>query len=140
MGAWGSGVFDNDDAADWLVDFDEAAPADRPAVIGDVLQQALDEDYLEADLCSSVIAAAALVRQTLPGAPTYRELSDLGDAAIGELVAVVDAALIRKAVDALNVVLDPESEWSELWGEVDGVDEAAAPVREMLGAFASSTA
>lgn len=33
MGAWHSGVFGNDDAADWAVDFDEATEADRDEVI-----------------------------------------------------------------------------------------------------------
>src|SRR5262249_36443275 len=59
MGAWGTGIFENDDAMDWAVDFQRAPSVQSlrkafEAVVG-------VEDYLERDLGSYALAAAAVL-------------------------------------------------------------------------------
>ena len=59
MGAWGSGPFDNDDAADWLAELEdrgiEAIAAAFDAIPSDVAQ------YVEIPECSAAVAAAEVL-------------------------------------------------------------------------------
>ena len=56
MGAWGSGPFDNDDAADFSEDFDDASAADRPELIRAALQDVVGVvDYLDVDAANVAI-------------------------------------------------------------------------------------
>ena len=57
MGAWGSSVFENDSAADWLGELLEEG---RFQLIGEALG-ALTSGYNEADECSAALAAAEVV-------------------------------------------------------------------------------
>ena len=70
MGAWGAGIFENDDAADWANDFDETDPAERLAFIEDTfaLTDDVDHGQLDIDDCSAVLAAAVVAAQ-LPNGP-----------------------------------------------------------------------
>ena len=62
MGAWGAGPFDNDDAADWAGELEDAEPDERPAMIRAALSDAADEpDYLKIAVGEIAIAAAAVV-------------------------------------------------------------------------------
>jgi hypothetical protein len=58
MGAWGTGVFDNDDAQDWLEDLLEEK---NISILKDTLQQALEEEYVEEPYGSCGIAASEVV-------------------------------------------------------------------------------
>src|SRR5215813_4616250 len=99
MGAWGVGIFENDDAMDWAVRF-KHAPSAQPlrdafaAVIG-------VDDYLERDPGSYALAAAAVVAATkgqpcrdLP--PALRDWAAANrDVATPDLVASALAAIDR---------------------------------------------
>jgi hypothetical protein len=62
MGTWGTGPFDNDDAADFCGDLDHLdAPGRIKAIHGALEEAAQETGYLEADLGSIAVAAAALV-------------------------------------------------------------------------------
>jgi len=65
MGAWGSGSFENDDAADWLAQLVTIAPYDLTKIFG---QAADDATYFEAPAASIVVAAAEVVA-ALNGSP-----------------------------------------------------------------------
>ena len=119
MGAWGAGPFDNDDAADWAYEVEEAADLE-PA--RQALSATLDTDgYLEVPEGACAVAAAALVAATFDGDvrgfPTevVEWIGDHPDAASRE-----DA---RLAVDALDRVTSEESELRSLWA--DGRDGPA---------------
>lgn len=50
MGTWDSGPFDNDTAADWCGDLDDADVAQRPALVREALTRSAGEDgYLDGD-------------------------------------------------------------------------------------------
>ena len=59
MGAWGSGPFDNDDAADLLSELAGMGPAGRAQRVQTALT--LPDGYLQVDDGSMAVAAAALV-------------------------------------------------------------------------------
>ncbi|MEU1597885.1 DUF4259 domain-containing protein [Streptomyces sp. NPDC005708] len=113
MGTWDIGPFDNDTAADFADDLDDAAAAERAALIRGVLVRTVgNQDYLEGPDAEEAVAAAALVAAQCPGgeavSPHYGP---------DEPVPVLPADFRRLAVEALDRVLADESELPELWGE-----------------------
>jgi len=62
MGAWGTGVFDNDGAGDFLALLQGAEPGQREVVIREAFEAVTDpDDYLEVDAGQEAIAAAAVI-------------------------------------------------------------------------------
>ena len=66
MGTWGTGPFDNDTAADFAGDLDDAPPGEREALVRGVLTRTVraTEDL---DEMQEAVAAAALVAAQCPG-------------------------------------------------------------------------
>jgi hypothetical protein len=58
MAAWGTGSFENDDAADWLAELGTIAPDDLTQIF---VQAADNPGYLEAPAASVVVAAAEVI-------------------------------------------------------------------------------
>ncbi len=135
MGTWDFGPFDNDDAADFSGRLTAAPAAERPAILRAALAAVVDEPgYLEIDLATTAIAAAAIVAARLPGAlplSTPYAPDDVNDADwIGP---VTD--LVPPARTVLDRVAGDDSEWRELWQDGGALDEALAalaPCREIL--------
>lgn len=142
MGAWAAGPFDNDDAAAWAGELDDAEPAERPEMIRAALVEAADEDdYLKVSVAEVAIAAAAVLAATQPGGPEFDSSFAPGFLLTGEPAvlsgppAVLDE-LVPLALRALDRVVADESEWHDLWqdsGDLDAAITALAPVREALG-------
>jgi hypothetical protein len=116
MSAWTSGLFDNDDALDFIDDLAEA-PDWRTVV------QALDyvtkqAGYLEAPEGQIAVAAAAIVAAAVGDVTilpdNYRELKAAFGAPPEGAVALARSALAR--------VVAPASELDELWQEGDEHD------------------
>lgn len=123
MGAWGVGIFENDDAMDWAVDF-ERAPSQQ------TLREAFEavvgvEDYLERDPGSYALAAAEVLAAAR-GRPCRDLPPPLRDwAAANQGVATPD--LIAQAQGAIDRVMIVESsEVAELWAETAKDADAAA--------------
>ena len=118
MGAWGSGPFDNDDAADLLTELADMDAARRAQRVETAL--ILPNGYLEVDSGSIAIAAAALVAASngmpLDGPVEAQELIRSGTIPSDDQIrAHAHAALARVSTD--------ESEWHELWAEADSLAE-----------------
>ncbi len=113
MGAWGTGTFDNDDAADWAYELGDAldlSPARQ------ALAATMDSDgYLEIPEGACAVAAAAVVAATFDG-----DLKGLPEE-VGEWVddhpGTASRGDARLAVDALERVLSEDSELRDLWGD-----------------------
>jgi Domain of unknown function (DUF4259) len=114
MGAWGAGLFDNDDARDWAADF-ERAPSQQ------ALREAFEavigvEDYLERDPGSHALAAAEVL-----AAARGRSCRDLPPALRNWAVAnqgVATPDLVTQALAAIDRVMTVESsEVAQLWAE-----------------------
>ncbi|WP_030935647.1 DUF4259 domain-containing protein [Streptomyces sp. NRRL B-24720] len=113
MGTWDIGPFDNDTAADFGGDLDEAATEERGSMIRRVLKRAAaPADHLDAPDAERAVAAAALVVAQHPdGEPAC---SNYGPS---EPLPEFPPDLRMLAVDALNQVLAELSELAELWDE-----------------------
>uniref|UniRef100_A0AAU1HSZ6 DUF4259 domain-containing protein n=1 Tax=Streptomyces sp. NBC_00180 TaxID=2903632 RepID=A0AAU1HSZ6_9ACTN len=116
MGTWDVHPFDNDTAADFANDLDDAAMAERESLIRRALLRAADDrDYLEAPEAEEAVAAAALVAaQCSDGEPVSIPYGP------DEPIPTLSFELRPLAVEALERVLADESELSDLWGESEG--------------------
>lgn len=111
MGAWGTGPFDNDDAADFAVALDHLEPEYRATAIRTALTQAAEQtDYLDRDAGGAAVAAAALVA-------AQRDEHVPIDCIHGPQHPIPELPdeLRHIAVDALQRVLAECSELNELW-------------------------
>jgi hypothetical protein len=119
MGAWGTGPFDNDDAADFATSLDHLQPDLRVGAIRDALADAAAQTgYLDRDVGGAAVAAAALVAaQSDKGLPI--------DCIHGpkQLIPELPGDLRPIAVHALARVLGENSELNELW--IDSPDGEA---------------
>jgi hypothetical protein len=134
MGAWDFGPFDNDSAADWCGDLQDAEPARRIELIRDALTEVLHEgEYLDTTEGSAAVAAAAVVASQLPaGTPLTSAYAP--DFLTGGGRLEIPADLPALALRALDRVAGDDSEWASLWE--DGLPKALAalqPVRAALG-------
>ncbi|MFJ8692005.1 DUF4259 domain-containing protein [Streptomyces roseolilacinus] len=115
MGTWDIGPFDNDTAADFCGDLDEAAAGQREGIIRDALTRVIGTaDHLEAPESEEAVAAAALVAAQCPGGepahPVYGPEEPLPDL----------TGLRVLALQALDRVVTDPSELMDLWTESDG--------------------
>ncbi|MEU3290473.1 DUF4259 domain-containing protein [Streptomyces longwoodensis] len=115
MGTWDIGPFDNDTAADFAGDLDEAAVDEREPMVRQVLKCAADcADFLDAADAERAVAAAALVVAQHPnGEPAcsnYGPTEPLPD---------FPADLRTLAIDALDQVVAELSELAQLWGDAE---------------------
>ncbi len=70
MGTWGTGPFENDTAADFCDDLDEAAADEREGMIRSALARVIGtEKCLEASESDVAVTAAALVAAQCPQGP-----------------------------------------------------------------------
>lgn len=121
MGAWDLGPFDNDSAADWCGELDDAPMSERESIIRRTLSDAVDEPaYLEVDAGSEAVAAAAVVAALLPtspvpepgSGPTFLTSADHLD---------LPEDVVTLANQALDRVIGENSELRELHAEGDGL-------------------
>jgi hypothetical protein len=114
MSAWGYRSFDNDEAADWVCDFEEGGVAAVSSALAAVCD--LGEDvYLEAPEVSAAIGAAEIVAAALDG-----DESGLSEHAREAFAthrdALADPRLVQLASRAVGRVLR-QSELKDLWQE-----------------------
>ena len=113
MGAWGSGIFDNDTAADAVGDVRDAESwSDVSERLGDAI------DALEDENGEDIVAIAAMV------CASHGRLRDLvnADAFADPLGAVqrlksAPKSLVRKSRKAVEKVLAPDSAMRAVWAE-----------------------
>ena len=121
MGAWGSGIFENDAAMDFIGNL-----ADHPENADSVLREALETaahmgGYLDAPEGEEALAAAAIISLAADGSPVQPEPS-VEDYA-RKISRKVPSGLAPLAIEAIDRVLADESELRELWEEQDAVAE-----------------
>ena len=123
MGAWGGKTFENDIAMDFIGDLAEA-PVDAAETVRSALEEAAGTaagEYLDADVGSEALAAAAVVSAALPGSPVDRSDPSV-DEYLTAIVPHVPAGLASAAVAAIDRVLGPESELVELWAQAESLE------------------
>lgn len=124
-------TFDNDGAADWGAELDEARPEDRAQMVRSALSP--DDGYLDADDGEVAVAAVAVVAMVRSGTadvsaywPDFLER--------GEALHLPDD-LKDLALTALDRVTGPDSELQALWTEDGPNDEWAAQIAALRAAL-----
>jgi len=108
MGAWGAGIYDNDDAADWVAEL----TADGTAAIKRTLEGALGTPYLEAPDGACALAAADVVARLVSSGAG--EASTYCEDVVTWVAANPGAASAELLDRSLAVVVRVQSEGSEL--------------------------
>ncbi|MFE1291186.1 DUF4259 domain-containing protein [Streptomyces sp. NPDC058751] len=134
MGTWDVGPFDNDTAADFAGDLDEAAEGERERMIRRVLERVADaEDRLDTPDAERAVAAAALVVAQHPdGEPACSVYGP------SEPLPEFPADFRTLAVEALDQVIAEPSELAELWGEAQDGPKWRQGVVRLRGILAPS--
>ncbi len=130
MGAWGTGSFENDDAADWVAGLKTIAPEELTKILA---RAADDPNYLEGPAASVTVAAAEVV------AALNGSAAEGAPAAIGEWTKIHPQAFTPElkavAIRAMDRVRR-ESELKDLWMEADGLNEWIAALRDLQARLA----
>ena len=136
MGAWGSGVFENDTGCDFATTVAEGGGI--PA-----LTQALDrvlsskDDYLEAPDAEEALAAAEIVARLIGNSGKETAYTASIDSWIKSAQVKASGELVEKAkLSALRVL----SELLELWMDSDDFEGWKRSIEEVLGRLDSSPA
>jgi uncharacterized protein DUF4259 len=118
MGAWGTGIFDNDVACDWAYDL-------RAAGDLSLIESALDgvlnvgADYLDSRKAVKALAAAEAVARLKGNWGIRNSYTEPMDKWVEITGLVPPQALIEKALKAIERALYKPSELLELWSESD---------------------
>jgi hypothetical protein len=123
MGAWGSGVFENDDAGDWVWELEDD---ENGAVILEALAAVVDvpaDEFVDVSDASNALAAAEVVASA--AGRTAMELPGEAREWIGRNASFVTPPIIALARVAVERVAT-DSELKELW------DEAADPAWQQV--------
>lgn len=125
MGAWGTGSFENDDAADWVGELGTLTPEGLTKIL---MQAADDPAYLEAPAASAAVVAgevvAALNGAAAEGAPAA--ISDWAKKHPQALTPELKALAIRTLERVRR-----NSELKDLWMEADGLNDWIAAIRDL---------
>jgi len=118
VGAWDGGPFDNDEAADFAQELDDADPNQRVLLLRAALQAVLDDT---ADLVEDELAAPRAVAAAAVIAGTRVPTSD--DSGYGPKFLATDEPLpvpedfVELALLALDAVADSDTDWAQLYAE-----------------------
>ena len=127
MGAWGTGSFENDDAADWVGKLGTITPADLTKIL---TQAADDPAYLEAPAAYIAVAAVEVVA-ALSGFAAERAPKEIVEWAKQHPQAFTPE-LKALAIRTLERVRK-NSELKDLWMEADGLNDWIAVMQELQG-------
>jgi hypothetical protein len=129
MGAWGISAFDNDNANDWAYGLEETADLSLVESALAAVEQA--EEYLEApEACHALAACEVLAR--LKGRPGYTNaFTEKVDQWVAAHPLTPPAALVCRALSAIDRILGADSELCELWGDSDDDAHWLAAVEDL---------
>lgn len=114
MGTWGSGPFENDHAADWVQDLEDA---DDLALALDALERVRGSQYVDADDASTAIAAAEVVAAV--GGRPHADLPEDVRRWVATSDITVNPEHSEEAAAAVARIRGEDSELAELWAEDD---------------------
>jgi hypothetical protein len=135
MGAWDSGPFEYDTAADWCGDLHDADPEDRAGMVRQALLGAVEPaDYLDASEGCEAMAAIAIVGAERSGGPATSVYAPDFLLAGGRIGLPDD--LVPLALRALDRVLGENSELWQPWEEADGGRSLLAEIEPLRAALA----
>jgi hypothetical protein len=118
MGAWGTGIFDNDTACDWAYLLEESKDL---SVVEAALEKvlAVGPGYLEAPDAEEALAAGEVVARLQGNFSEKNSYTGTVDTWVAENNLGVSPGLARKSLAAIDRILSGPSEIVELWKESD---------------------
>jgi hypothetical protein len=129
MGAWGTGIFDNDTACDWAYELEGQRDL---GVIERTLDAVLDgDDAPDADIGEEALAAAEALARLQGHWGVRNSYTERMDAWVEAAALAPPRALVRRAHAAIDRILAADSELVELWSESDEFDAWKAAVAEL---------
>ncbi len=120
MGAWGVGIFDNDDACDWVNELEQSS--DLSVILKTLIEvaESSTEQYLESPEASYALAAAEVVAS----------FKNSGGSILPKNVGMWIDNHKNLAVDPLRIIaaravkrVKTDSELKELWEETPDIEE-----------------
>ncbi|MDO4259212.1 MAG: DUF4259 domain-containing protein [Actinomycetaceae bacterium] len=142
MGAWGTGIFENDFACDWALEIDEGGPGDVFAKTFSEVTESLEEaNFIAGNTAERSLAALLTLVEIAEGVtPTAVLISvdEEDDIVLPESLKVSGQQLqdlIAQGIGAVTpIIADPDKcESYELWFEEEDRDEWKAGVEDLLG-------
>ncbi len=128
MGAWGTGIYDNDDAADWSV---EVAELGLP-VVEAALDAAIEAEFIEAPVGCCALAAADVVARLVSGRGENTVYCEEVVAWVTANAATPSTSLVAKATLVVERLRGADSELAELWSENPaGLEEWSATLTDV---------
>lgn len=133
MGAWGTGLVEDDIAADWVDELEDAAVIRRAPLVRAALERAADRGQpLDAPEAVEALAAALVVAWAVDRVDVPAEHH-----ALARSLAEAAPGVVPLAVAACDRITSSEDEeWWERWADAGLVDEALAAVRAARDALA----
>ncbi|WP_181700487.1 DUF4259 domain-containing protein [Chthonobacter albigriseus] len=122
MGAWGTGLFENDAACDLASDVAEGDPARLEQAIDAVL--ACGAGYLEAPVAEECLAAAAIIARLKSGPERGTKYPEVLEPWFRSAAAPLPAGLDQKAKRAIQRVLSETRDSSSATGILDLIKRA----------------
>ncbi|MNJ88923.1 hypothetical protein D3C87_64820 [compost metagenome] len=118
MGAWDTGIFDDDTA----YDFSDEIREDAVAFFKESFEYSIQSEYLEYDECHAVTVSAAYMDNLLNGTLYRTDNEDEEDESnvnlFGKLQKDLRVEHLKPvAIKALKKVISEDSELNELWSE-----------------------
>lgn len=138
MSRWGSEPFDNDTAADFADDLDDAPESERIGMIHDALAAVGSRDsYVDADRAEVALAAAAaaLIARNLPGGEEFQSRNYGPD----NRIPPIPENLIPLAVEVVDCLLNGENDVKVDWSVSGKADEWFAATRRLRAVLAGNS-
>ncbi len=130
MGVWGHECFANDFAADFVTALLDTDDLSLPQEALDLLLNESD-DYVAMDLASEALAACEVIAR-LKGAPGRTDATtEAVDSWVLAHPQKVPSRIVRRAIKAIDRILDDDSELRELWEEGAAGDAWKASVLDL---------
>ena len=130
MGAWGHESFANDDAADLVSALSDVADL---SLVEDAIEELLAEsdDYVPMDFAGAAIAACEVIARMKGNWGRRDAASEPVDRWVEAHPQKVPSKLVRRALKAIDRILDDDSELRELWYEGQAGDDWQASVADL---------
>jgi len=130
MGAWGTGIFDNDTACDWAYTLEES---DDLSVVEQTLEKVISAgfEYLEAPEAEEALAAAEVIARLQGNYGDRNAYTEIIDKWVLGRALRVSPELVRKTLLAIERVLTEPSELVELWKESEDFDAWKASISNL---------
>ena len=130
MGAWGTGVFDNDTACDWAYELE----AQRDLAL---IERTLDtvlaagDEYLDASDAEEALAAIEAIARLQGHWGVRNSYTANMDAWVEQVKSQPSEMLLQKAHAVIDRILGEDSELLELWDDSDSLDEWKRAVEDL---------